>query len=359
MNLNHHNYEEYLIDYLEGNLNPEQLGALEAFLAANPDIADEVNALASYMPILVPDDNITYTHKAALKKPEDTKSVPFWGNVKGRFFVLSLAAAFLLFAVGWWVVSNTMQENNAHPGTQVAQNTGNATNGNNNETALNTTTNTNTIQNTPEQTNSISAQNKTTTQQTPETSGIKNSKTNSIASKPASTLCGKTSGSAKQSMPQITPSGLFNAGIAQQTNTQAGNTSFTTTQHRAIPSAIITKQAIQIVNVQTTLPVLALQTTTVNKPTITVTEQSEEQKLAQEDTRTRMLKGVARLLFDRKKERSSTPEAENHESLIAQLTNSIIPEAYRETNKPIDPSITFSLSVNSNTHRFIKDLINR
>jgi len=100
MNINRHNYEEYLLDYLEGTLNLELQAEMEAFLANNADVAEEISALAAGMPVLFPDESVVYARKEALKKPEPPKAIAFSNN-NNRFFVLSLAAAFILFALGW------------------------------------------------------------------------------------------------------------------------------------------------------------------------------------------------------------------------------------------------------------------
>lgn len=45
MMINEHNYELYFIDYLDGNINPDQESELLAFLALHPDKKDELEAL--------------------------------------------------------------------------------------------------------------------------------------------------------------------------------------------------------------------------------------------------------------------------------------------------------------------------
>jgi len=45
MQINKNNYEEYAIDWLEGNLDAEDLKNMEAFLSANPDIRSDLGGL--------------------------------------------------------------------------------------------------------------------------------------------------------------------------------------------------------------------------------------------------------------------------------------------------------------------------
>jgi hypothetical protein len=59
------NYEIWLIDYLDGNLDPGQVDELMAFLNENPDIKEDFHELTKYN--IKPADN-TYHHKKSLKR---------------------------------------------------------------------------------------------------------------------------------------------------------------------------------------------------------------------------------------------------------------------------------------------------
>lgn len=45
MNINKHNYEEFALDFLEGNLAPEMKGEFQKFLDKNPEIKEEIQSL--------------------------------------------------------------------------------------------------------------------------------------------------------------------------------------------------------------------------------------------------------------------------------------------------------------------------
>ena len=84
MKINLLNYESYAIDYLEGNLNPEDALALEQFLMANPQIKQSLEEIAAFeLPALTA---ITYPHKSSLYKKSRKLYLP----------VLAIAASLLL-----------------------------------------------------------------------------------------------------------------------------------------------------------------------------------------------------------------------------------------------------------------------
>ena len=64
--INRHNYEAYFLDFAEGNLTDLQIGELEDFLAANPDLRDELNAFEI---ITLPDSSQDIPSWAGIKKP--------------------------------------------------------------------------------------------------------------------------------------------------------------------------------------------------------------------------------------------------------------------------------------------------
>lgn len=65
MKINRNNFEQYLIDYLDGKLNPDQEKILLSFLEFNPDLKDEFEGLERAY--LLPSDH-TYHHKNDLIK---------------------------------------------------------------------------------------------------------------------------------------------------------------------------------------------------------------------------------------------------------------------------------------------------
>jgi len=70
MNINRHNYEAWLLDYIEGNLSAEQVDELLVFLDANPDLK---STLDDYRNIsFETGEDIRFDAKEALKKTSDT-----------------------------------------------------------------------------------------------------------------------------------------------------------------------------------------------------------------------------------------------------------------------------------------------
>jgi hypothetical protein len=70
MNINRHNYEAWLLDYIEGNLSAEQVDELLVFLDANPDLK---STLDDYRNIsFETGEDIPFDAKEALKKTSDT-----------------------------------------------------------------------------------------------------------------------------------------------------------------------------------------------------------------------------------------------------------------------------------------------
>jgi len=63
--INRDNYESWFLDYLEGNLDPEQMGMVRLFKIEHPDLADEAEELS---PILKADSGLVYPGKHLLKK---------------------------------------------------------------------------------------------------------------------------------------------------------------------------------------------------------------------------------------------------------------------------------------------------
>ena len=63
--INRNNYEQFFLDYLEGNLNPSDLEGFKEFLAKNPDLAQE---LTEFETVELKSESIQYTSKQNLKK---------------------------------------------------------------------------------------------------------------------------------------------------------------------------------------------------------------------------------------------------------------------------------------------------
>ncbi len=54
MNINHHNYESILIDYLDGVLTEAECAEVDMFLQQNPEIADQISDIEE---AVLPSDN--------------------------------------------------------------------------------------------------------------------------------------------------------------------------------------------------------------------------------------------------------------------------------------------------------------
>jgi len=65
MEINRNNYEEFFLDYIEGNLPEDQLASFHAFLHANPDLANE---LEEFDLVEMPANEMTLGNKDFLKK---------------------------------------------------------------------------------------------------------------------------------------------------------------------------------------------------------------------------------------------------------------------------------------------------
>lgn len=65
MKINKLNYENYVIDYIEGNLSGNQKEAFDLFILDHPEIYEEIKDFIS-APILQEDERISYEHKELL-----------------------------------------------------------------------------------------------------------------------------------------------------------------------------------------------------------------------------------------------------------------------------------------------------
>ena len=65
-NINRHNYEAFLLDYLEQNLSPNMVAELMVFLEQHPDLKQELDELQAFE-VLEP-NSVLFDDKATLKK---------------------------------------------------------------------------------------------------------------------------------------------------------------------------------------------------------------------------------------------------------------------------------------------------
>ncbi len=71
MKINRHNYEVFLIDYLDGTLDPSLAGELIVFLEQNPEQKNQFDGLED---VILVNDTISYPNKADLKKKSFLKN---------------------------------------------------------------------------------------------------------------------------------------------------------------------------------------------------------------------------------------------------------------------------------------------
>lgn len=100
MKININNYEEWMVDHLEGNLNPEQEVIFQKFLNAHPDLKSEMDAFSNT--VLMPDMAIVHPNKEALKKKE-AKVIGL--NTYFRY-ATGIAAAMLLFLAARFIITD-------------------------------------------------------------------------------------------------------------------------------------------------------------------------------------------------------------------------------------------------------------
>ncbi len=90
MKINRTNYEDFLIQKLEGLLSTEQNAELDLFLHSNADVKSDWEAFEQS--VLVPDETIVYEHKELLKKKVGGV-IPMYRTM---LYVASIAASLLL-----------------------------------------------------------------------------------------------------------------------------------------------------------------------------------------------------------------------------------------------------------------------
>lgn len=91
MKIDRNNYEDFLIQKLEGQLSNEQNAELDLFLHNNSDIQSEWEAFE--LTRLIPDERLVYEHKELLKKNESVGIIPFYRTL---MYATSIAASLLL-----------------------------------------------------------------------------------------------------------------------------------------------------------------------------------------------------------------------------------------------------------------------
>ena len=67
MKINQHNYEEFFIDYLDGNLSDSQIIELENFLLQHPELREELEDMEN---IVISEENIHFHKKESLLQPD-------------------------------------------------------------------------------------------------------------------------------------------------------------------------------------------------------------------------------------------------------------------------------------------------
>ncbi len=92
MKININNYEEWMIDYIEGNLSQEQQKEFAEFLAFHPELKGELEIFQQTK--LQPDLNIVFAGKDALKQKEAGKVIVMTNWVR---YAAGIAAVMLLF----------------------------------------------------------------------------------------------------------------------------------------------------------------------------------------------------------------------------------------------------------------------
>lgn len=90
MKTNLENYEERFVDYMEGQLNAEEMREVEAFVAEHPELEEDFKLFCSTK--LEPDITVVYTKKESLMKKEP--------RVRPLFVRIVAAAACVALLVG-------------------------------------------------------------------------------------------------------------------------------------------------------------------------------------------------------------------------------------------------------------------
>ncbi len=97
MNINQHNYPEYLIDYLHNELSKEECDRLESWLNNHPDAKEEY--LLLQQTILAPNEEIVFEHKELLLKPVEKKA---WVINKNLYWAVAASVIGIVAALFWY-----------------------------------------------------------------------------------------------------------------------------------------------------------------------------------------------------------------------------------------------------------------
>lgn len=93
--VNKENYEEYMVLYADGELNPQEEAALLEYVKLHPNLQAELDLYASTK--LMPDETIVYADKEALLKPEGGGRTIFFGGWQTYAAAASVALLVALF----------------------------------------------------------------------------------------------------------------------------------------------------------------------------------------------------------------------------------------------------------------------
>ncbi|WP_236973759.1 hypothetical protein [Membranihabitans maritimus] len=108
MRVTRDNYEEYALDYVEGELDTSNKQAFEKFLDENPDIKEEFDDFS--IVTIAPDIPMVYKEKSKLyQKEKKAVIIPLWTRLRG---VAAVAVVLLVATTLWFAINNNLQENN-------------------------------------------------------------------------------------------------------------------------------------------------------------------------------------------------------------------------------------------------------
>jgi len=113
--INMSNYEEYLISYVDNELNASERNAFEKFLAAHPAVKEELGVYQQTK--LEPEEKIVFANKEILYRKEEKVRV-----ISMQWWKIAVAAAVILVAgMGTFIILN--KKDTTTPGTSVVKTT--------------------------------------------------------------------------------------------------------------------------------------------------------------------------------------------------------------------------------------------